>query len=74
MSIELDRDLIAHQVKTAVRRQIAIWHGSKLDTSDRLGELITEIMIEVAASVKSGHVTTEGAIQKGLAMIRNWKD
>ena len=74
MSIELNRDLIAHQVKTAIRRQIAIWHGSKLDISDRLGELITEAMIEVAASVKSGHATTEGAIHRGLAMIKNWRD
>lgn len=72
MTIELDRDPIRFSVRVALARQIAIWRGEKHDMAERLSDLVTELMFDVAGTTVSKG--PEKGIVEGLAMIRNWQD
>lgn len=72
MSIELDKDVIEYQVRVALRKHVAGWKGSGDDMAERIGEMVTEIMFDVA--VTSGRLGPEQGIRQGLAMVRNWRD
>ena len=70
--MELERDVVAYQVKVALQKQMAIWRGSGDDVVERLSTMVTEALFDTA--VTSSLETPEKGVLQGLRMLRNWKD
>jgi hypothetical protein len=70
--VELDRDKIAQQVRTIMRKHLAIWRGENREAAESLGFMLTELMFYVA--VVSRQRGPEQAVHAGMNLLRTWED